>query len=521
MAILTWQGILALLLGGLYGAIFGSIPGLTATLAVALFIPIAFFLDPVLALPAIIAISSVAIYAGDVGSVVARIPGTPASAAYVEELSTVARRKGPIYALGISAMGSAVGGVIGTIILIFSATGLAAVAKNFSSFEYFWIAVLGLTAGVFASGGSPLKGLVSLLIGLFFSTIGIDPTLGYPRFSFGNSNLLGGLNYIVAMIGLFGFSEVLEHLYGSSTKRYVAAPGSRAETLAKFYLRPLRLIARNFWLVLRSALLGTFVGFLPGAGADIGAWVASSLQKMLGMRRRTMMAARGAVGDRADELDEGLVDEGLVYEGSERELDQVVLAGTSSNNAVASAWIPALSLGLPGDTVTAIVLGVFLMKGITPGPLLFQNDPGLVWALYSTFLISSVVLLPVFGYLTARLAALVVRIPLNLLLSLITALCVVGAFAINNNPFDVWVMVAMGIFAFILKRGGFPLAQVVLGMVLGPILEQNFVVSAIKARWNFTAFFDRPVAIALMLATIVLIIVGLRIRIRASSEGPA
>ena len=148
----------ALMLGGLYGSLFGAIPGLTATLAVALFIPIAFFLDPVIALPAIIAISSVAIYAGDVGSSIAKIPGTPASAAYAEELYALSRQKGPVYSLGISAMGSAVGGILGTIILIFGATGIAQVAKEFSSFENFWIAVLGLTAGVFAAGKAPIKG---------------------------------------------------------------------------------------------------------------------------------------------------------------------------------------------------------------------------------------------------------------------------------------------------------------------------------------------------------------------------
>ena len=147
MSIFSWEGLLALMLGGLYGSLFGAIPGLTATLAVALFIPVAFFLDPLVALPAIIAISSVAIYAGDVGSVVARIPGTPASAAYVEELYGLARKKGPVYSLGISAMGSAVGGIIGTLLLILGATGIAALATQFSSFEYFWVAVLGLTAG--------------------------------------------------------------------------------------------------------------------------------------------------------------------------------------------------------------------------------------------------------------------------------------------------------------------------------------------------------------------------------------
>ncbi len=195
--------------------------------------------------------------------------------------------------------------------------------------------------------------------------------------------------------------------------------------------------------------------------------------------------------------------------------DQVVLAGTSSNNSsVASAWIPALSLGLPGDTITAIVLGVFLMKGITPGPLLFEQQPELLWSLYLTFLIANLVLLPVFGFMTARMAAGLIKIPFPLLLSAITGLCIVGAYAINNSLFDVWVMVAMAVFAFLLRRGGFPLSQVVLGMVLGPILEQNFMVSAIKSRWDMMAFFDRPIAMVLMAGTIVVVIVGIRIRYR-------
>ena len=483
-SLLSWEGILALVLGGLYGSLFGAIPGLTATLAVALFIPIAFFLDPMIALPAIIAISSVAIYAGDVGSTVARIPGTPASAAYLEELHRLARRKSPFYGLGLSAIGSAVGGVIGTIILAFSATGIAALARQFSSFEYFWIAVLGLVAGIFAAGGSTLKALVSLLLGLLLSTVGVDPTLGHPRFHFENPNLLSGLNYIVAMIGLFGFSEVLEYLYRKSETVY--PPPQKAEGAARqFYRQSFRLILKEKWLVLRSSLLGVFVGFLPGAGADIGAWVATSFQHL---------RQKKAEPDESDD-------------------DRIILAGTSSNNAaVASAWIPALSLGLPGDTITAIVLGVFLMKGITPGPLLFEQQPDLLWALYFTFLIANVLLLPFFGFLTARMAASLIRIPFPVLLSFITGLCIVGAFAINNSLFDVWVMVGMGLLAFLLRRGGFPLAQVVLGMVLGPIMEQNFMVSAIKSRWDLSSFLDRPVALILMACTFLIIFFGIRIR---------
>ena len=234
----TWEGLLALLLGGLYGSLFGAIPGLTATLAVALFVPIAFFLDPIIALPAIISISSVAIYAGDVGSAVAKIPGTPASAAYAEELYALSGKRGPIRGLGLSAMASAVGGIIGTIVLIFSSTGIAALATQFSSFEYFWIAILGLTAGIFASGASPLKSTVSLFLGILFATVGVDPTLGYGRFHFGNPNLLGGLDYIVAMIGLFGFSEVLEFLYTRDQDSFPIPEKSTKKQYDFFYISP-------------------------------------------------------------------------------------------------------------------------------------------------------------------------------------------------------------------------------------------------------------------------------------------
>lgn len=488
MQLFSWQGLLALVLGGFYGALFGAIPGLTATLAVALFIPVAFFLDPMVALPAIIAISSVAIYAGDVGSTVAKIPGTPASAAYLEEIYRIGRKRGPYYGLGISALGSSVGGILGTILLIVSAGSIASFTTNFSSFEYFWIAVLGLTAGVFAAGGSPVKGLISLLLGLLLATVGMNQGLSnHPRFYFDIPDLLGGVNYIVAMIGLFGFSEVLDQLY----QQQKAIPDAEIEakhTGREFFLEPARLIIREKWLVIRSSLIGVFVGFLPGAGADIGAWVSSSFQK---------------IRSNNDEAHD----------------DQVVLAGTSSNNAaVASAWIPALSLGLPGDTVTAIVLGVFLMKGITPGPLLFEQQPGLIASLYLTFLISNVVLLPFYGYLTARLASFLINLPVQVLMSVIAGICVVGAYAINNSVFDIWVMLAMGLLAFGLKRGKFPLAQVVLGMVLGPIMEKNFMISAIKSKWDFMSFFERPIALVLMALTIVLVGVALWIKRKYREE---
>ncbi len=362
---------LALLAGGLYGAVFGAIPGLTATLAVALFMPLACFLDLALALPAVIAISSVAIYAGDVDSAVARIPGMPASAAYVEELHRLCQGREPVYGLDISAHGSSLGGTLDTAVLVGGATGIPAVATQFSSFEYFWIAILGLVAVAFASDHRSTKALASLVHGMLRTTVSLDPTLGYLRPHFGNPTRTGGLDYMVAMIGLFGFSKVLAHMV---RHEWCSEPRLAQQSAARgFFLAPWRLIRRAQVLVARSSLAGIVAGFLPGAGADIGAWISTSLQRM---RPR-----------RSD--------------------GHIVLAGSSSNNAaVASAWIPPLSLGLQGDTVTAMVLGVFLMKGITPSPALSEQDEALVLTLNVTFLASNVLLFPAFGFLSARMARL-------------------------------------------------------------------------------------------------------------------
>lgn len=480
------QTLLALVLGAVYGVLFGAIPGLSATLAVALFVPIAFYLESTVAISAIIAISAVAIFAGDISSVVARIPGTPASAAYIEELIRVTRQRGPLRALGLCALASAVGGAIGTLLLAFGATGLATIARQFASEEFFWVAVLGLTAGIFAAKGPPVKALLALLLGMLFATVGIDPTLGYPRFHFDNPNLLSGLNYVVALIGLFGFAEVLEHFYRSHQgvpPESEARP--RTSSLRDYFAEPLAFIVKARWVSLRSSLVGTCVGFLPGAGADIAAWVSSSLQKMT--------QQRSAEGD--DE--------------------KVIVAAASSNNAgVAGAWVPALSLGIPGDSITAIVLGIFLMQGITPGPALFQNQMELVWSMYLAFFLSSVVLLPLLGFAMANVVVFIARVPVNLLMGAIAALCVLGAYAINNNFFDIYIMLAMGLLGFVLRRGGFPMAQVVLGMVLGVIVENNFMVSMIKARGELLGLVDRPVALTFALLTLVVIVAGVGLRSR-------
>lgn len=489
----SWQAILAMVLGSLFGAVFGAIPGLTATLALSLFVPLALFLDPTLVLPAVIGISTAAIFAGDIGSITVKIPGTAASAAYSDEINRMG--KGSIaFAMGVATLPSAVGAMVGVGLLVLFAGILANFAKQFSSFEYFWLAVLGLVAGVFATQGKLAKGVLALFIGVLLASVGLDPTLGIARFTFGNPNLLGGINYIVALIGLFGVSELLEQAYKGvlKTEALVTPEQMRAQRRAlqhDYWVRPTQLMFRQQGAMVRSSIVGTFVGFLPGAGSDLAAWLSSSIERVR-TRKANMTDAERA-----------------------NQEEVIVLAGTTSNNAaVAGAWIPAMALGIPGDTLTAIVLGVFLIVGITPGPQLFTQHRDIVNGIYFAFTLASAVMMPIMGLLAAYGAGYITRIPFRLLMGFIMGLTLVGAYAINNNPFDILMMVAIGFFGFLLKRAGFPLAQVVLGMVLGPLLEQNFMVSVIKVHWNLASFFERPVALILMVATLLVIVFGVRMQ---------
>ncbi|MCS6868400.1 tripartite tricarboxylate transporter permease [Thermus sp.] len=467
MNLLSPEILLAMFFGGLYGAVFGALPGLTATLALSLFIPFALFLPPEVGLAAIVSLCATAIFAGDIGAVMARIPGTPASAAYTEEIHDLAQERGPALALGLSALASALGSLVGTGLLVVGSLGMAAIARQFSSFEYFWLVLLGVTSGVLASPHI-VKGLVAFALGMLLATVGYDPALGNPRFTFGNVNLLGGINFIVALIGLFGLSEVLFQLLKGSPVKVQAAPLALGRSLSLFFLHPFRIILRQGSLFVRSSLLGTFIGFLPGAGSDFAAWIASNFQRLTKGSKET-----------------------------------VVLAGTSANNAaVAGTWIPALSLGLPGDTLTAIVLGLFLTLGIRPGPELFRQNLSLVVEIYLVFLVASVVIMPLVGYLGSFLVGLATRLPRGVLLGGIAGLSLLGAYAINNNPFDLYVLAALGVLGLLLRLGDFPLGQVVLGMVLGPLLEQHLMVSMIKTHWDLFSFFERPVAVALALVNL-------------------
>ncbi|NDR58469.1 tripartite tricarboxylate transporter permease [Aliiruegeria sabulilitoris] len=482
------QVLMVIVLSGAFGMFMGAIPGLSATMATALLVPVTFFMPPVPALAAIVTATAMAIFAGDLPGALLRIPGTPASAAYTDEAYAMTRKGKAELVLGVGLSSAVVGGLFGAFVLTFTAPMLAEFALKFSSFEYFWLACLGLTSAAFISTDEPVKGLISLLIGLLIATVGIDPTAGHPRFTFGSVELMGGVNFIPAMIGMFAVAEVLRSVTSTAVpvKVQFGHFGNVFHGVGGVLLR----YKKN---LLRGSVIGTLVGALPGAGSDIAAWISYAVSKKFS--REPEKYGTGHV--------EGIVD-----------------AGASNNAGLGGTWVPALVFGIPGDSITAIVIGVLYVKGMNPGPTVFLEQPELIYSVFVTFFLANLLLLPL-GFLAIKSSTQLLRVPRNVLMPIILMFCVVGTFAINNTVFGVGIMLVLGLVAYVLEENGFPIAPAILGLVLGGLLERSFMTSMIKADGNLIAFFERPIAAVLGIITIMIWVSPLFLRLRRKGASPA
>jgi len=456
--------LMVMVLASLYGLFVGAVPGLTATMATALLVPVTFFMPPIPAIAAMVTATAMAIFSGDIPGCLLRIPGTPASAAYTDEAFAMTKKGQAELALGAGLVFSAVGGLFGTVVLILAAPALADFALNFSSFEYFWLVLLGLTCAVFITSDQPLKGVVTLLLGLLVACVGLGNPAGFPRFTFGNAEMTGGIGMIAMMIGMFAISEIIRFAVDTSppAELVVEKVGSVLSgqwALAKKYPKQ----------ILRGSVLGTAVGALPGAGADIAAWMSYAMSKKFSKE--------------PEKFGTGHV-EGIVESGS------------ANNSALAGAWIPALVFGIPGDSITAIVIGVLYMKNMNPGPALFTTNPQNIYAVFLLFIVANIIMIPL-GILCIKVAKRILLVPREILMPLILLFCVVGTFAINNSMFDVGIMLVAGILAYILEANKFPIAPAILGVVLGGMLEENFITSMIKSNGDLGAFLARPIALCL------------------------
>ena len=461
--------VVVMLGASLFGLFVGAMPGLTATMATALLVPVTFFMAPIPAIAAIVTATAMAIFAGDIPGCLLRMPGTPASAAYTDEAYAMTNKGQAELALGAGLVFSAIGGLFGTAVLMIAAPTLAEFALKFSSFEYFWLVLMGLTCAVFISTDAPLKGLTTLFIGLLVAGVGLNNPAAFPRFTFGSTDLLGGIGLIPLMIGMFAVSEIIRYMINTEGEALIVD-------------KPIGNVFKGMWgltvkypkQILRGSALGTLIGALPGAGADIAAWMSYAMSKKFSKE--------------PEKFGTGHV-EGIVESGS------------ANNSALAGAWIPALVFGIPGDSITAIVIGVLYMKNMNPGPTLFTNNPEKIYSVYLLFIIANLIMLPM-GWACIKVAKRILRVPRDILMPVILLFCIVGAFAINNTAFDVGVMLVAGLVAWLLEENGFPITPLILGVVLGGMLEENFISSMIKADGNVLAFFSRPIAAGLGALTI-------------------
>jgi len=457
----------------LFGLFVGAVPGLTATMATALLVPVTFFMPPVPAIASIVTATAMAIFAGDIPSCFLRMPGTPASAAYTDEAYAMTRKGQGEVALGAGLVFSVIGGLFGTAVLILAAPILAEIALKFSSFEYFWLVLMGLLCAVFIALSDPLKGIVSLLGGLLVASVGLDNPAAFPRFTFGNAELTGGLTLIPIMIGMFAVSEILR------SASQVETPWEMAQAKIGNVFRGMWGLVRRYpWSVVRGSALGTAIGALPGAGADIAAWMSYAMSKKFS--REPEKFGTGHV--------EGIVE-----------------SGAANNGALAGAWIPALVFGIPGDSITAIVIGVLYIKGLNPGPTTFIENAPTIYAIFTVFLIANLLMLPL-GVAVIKCAKQMLRVPRNVLMPIILLFCIVGSFAINNSLFGVLLMLVFGVAAWLMEENGFPVAPAILGLVLGAMLEDHFITSMIKSEGRLLGFLERPIAAGLAVAVLLVLL---------------
>lgn len=454
----------------LVGILVGGTPGLTATMAVALIIPITYYMDPLAGLAMILGVSFTSIFAGDIPATFLRIPGTPASAAAVLDGFEMSKKGKGSLALTIDLLCSAIGGLIGVSLLIMIAPPLAKFALRFTNFQYFWLGMFGLSMSAMLSTNSKVGGLISAVLGLLVSAVGIDITTGFPRFTFGNIELMGGIGFIPVMVGLFGISEVFKNVRNRDRLR----ERTIHDKINISIFETLPIIWKRKWTLLKSSFIGTCVGALPGAGADIAAWVAYGVEKK--------------TSKKPEEFGKGSING--------------VIAPTSANNAaLGGTWIPALVFGVPGDSITAIVLGAMLMYGLRPGPLIFQQSPDFVKGVFAIALISQFFLIPV-GLLGIKAYGRILRLPRNIIMVFVLIFSVVGSYSIRNSFFDIYIMLFFGVIGYIFENLDIPLAPMVLGIILGPMIEDNLRVGLIKTGGNYLPFLTNPISAVLVLLII-------------------
>ncbi len=467
-ALLTPMTIFHVAWATLLGIIIGGLPGLTATMGVALLTTLTYSMDRDTAILVLICMYVGAIYGGSRSAILLNIPGTPASAATALDGFPLAQQGRARYAMALATAGSALGTLVGITLMILLAPPLAEAALGFGSYEFFWLALFGIViSGQLTAGKSVIKGYIAGLLGLAIAMVGADGIHSHARFTFGFDPLSGGIGLIPAMVGAFGLAEVLYAMW--RPKSVMAETKSGDDPILP------RLI--DLWkykfTVIRSGIIGTLVGIIPGVGEDIGAWGAYAAAKRFSPER--------------DRFGKGST-------------EALTAAETGNSAVVPGSLIPAITLAVPGLAPSAVLIAALFIHGVRPGPMIMIETPDFIYRV-AIMLVLATIAIAILGIGLTRVFALVLKVPREYLMPVIFTLCVIGPYALTQRIFDIWVMVAFGLIGLVLRRFDYPMPPLVLGIILGDMLDKSLRRGLMLSDGDISAFFARPVS--LVFATLV------------------
>ena len=462
------NSLIAMFVGIVGGIIIGALPGLSANMGVALLVPVTFTMDTSSGLLMLVSLYTSAIYGGSITAILLHTPGTSASAATAIDGYELTKQGKAGLALRISTYCSVIGGVVSGIALLVLTPPLSKVALLFGPSDYFLLAVFGLTMIAGVASDSLLKGLIAGAFGLLLATFGVDLDTGFPRFTFGITGLISGVSFVPAMIGLFSLSQVMIMAETAREQRIL-----ETRKVEDWRWVPTLAEMKKIWTtIVRSSIIGVLIGILPGAGGDIASWSSYNEAKRFSKNKKEF--GKGAI------------------EG--------VAASETANNAVTGgSLIPLLTLGIPGSSTAAVLLGALMIKGLMPGRELFTKYADVTYTVMVGFLFANI-FMGVVGMIVARYATNITKIPNRVLGPLVVALCVIGSFSIGNSIFDVWVMLAFGLLGYVMRKYGYHPAPVVLGLILGPMAEKGFRQAVVLSHGNLAGYyFSSPISVILII----------------------
>ncbi len=478
--------LLMLFVGIVIGLLIGVLPGLTLVMGVALALPFTYHMDVTASIVLLSAMYVSGTYGGAFTAILFRIPGEPIDVPMLWDGYTMGRKGHAAKALGWTLIAALGGGLLSATVMVLLTQPLAAFALRFSTPEYFAVLMFGLSSVVALGSGSLANALISLSVGLLIATVGTDDTYGSSRFTFGSPILADGIEFLVVMVGVYGISEVLSRLgTGFSTKPIEKIGNARTE------LPTLREVGALKGMFARASILGIVIGLIPGAGATIASFVSYGLEKQFGKRRKEMGTG---------------VPEGIVAPQA---------AATAS---VGGALVPLLALGIPGSGATAIILGAFMLHGIQPGPQVMATSAPIVYTIFASIYLG-ILLMCVIGYFAIRPLVKILDLPEAIVSAYVLVLCFVGALSIRNNITDLWLMIGFGVIGYLFERFKFPIAPLVLGVILGPLAEESFMNSMISFGNDWTVFFTRPISGTVMVFVILMLLLPFvqKWRVRSTS----